>query len=56
MICVFEAPDAEAVRRTASELGYKYDRLWPATIVRLTHELPAVTDRAARLEAVRFLA
>jgi len=34
MICVFEAPDAEAVRRTASELGYKYDRLWPATIVR----------------------
>jgi hypothetical protein len=34
MICVFEAPDAEAVRRTARELGYKYDRLWPATIVR----------------------
>lgn len=33
MICVFEAPDAEAVRRTARELGYKYDRLWPATIV-----------------------
>jgi hypothetical protein len=34
MICVFEAPDAEAVRRTARELGYKYDRLWPSTIVR----------------------
>ena len=34
MICVFEAPEAEAVRRTARDLGYKYDRLWPATIVR----------------------
>jgi hypothetical protein len=34
MICVFEAPDAEAVRRTAHELGYAYDSVWPATIVR----------------------
>jgi Nickel responsive protein SCO4226-like len=33
MICVFEAPDAEAVRQTAVELGYSYDSAWTATIV-----------------------
>jgi hypothetical protein len=33
MICVFEAPDAEAVRRTARQLGYVYDRVWLATVV-----------------------
>jgi uncharacterized protein DUF4242 len=33
MICVFEAPDAEAVRRTARQLGYRYDSVWAATIV-----------------------
>lgn len=33
MICVFEAPDCEAVRRTARKLGYRYDRVWPATVV-----------------------
>jgi hypothetical protein len=33
MICVFEAPDCEAVRRTARHLGYRYDRVWPATVV-----------------------
>ena len=33
MICVFEAPDCEAVRRTARQLGYSYDRVWPATVV-----------------------
>ena len=33
MICVFEAPDAEAVRRAARQLGYRYDSVWPATVV-----------------------
>jgi uncharacterized protein DUF4242 len=33
MICVFEAPDCEAVRRTARQLGYRYDRVWSATVV-----------------------
>lgn len=33
MICIFEAPDAEAVRRVSIQLGYSYDRLWKATIV-----------------------
>ena len=32
-ICVFEAPDAEAVRRTARQLGYRYDNVWAATVV-----------------------
>jgi hypothetical protein len=34
VISVFEAPDAEAVRRTARQLGYAYDRVWTATVVR----------------------
>jgi hypothetical protein len=33
MICVFEAPDAEAVRRNARQLGYRYDNVWAATVV-----------------------
>ena len=33
MICVFQAPDCEAVRRTARQLGYRYDRVWAATVV-----------------------
>jgi len=33
MICVFEAPDAEAVRQTARQLGYRYDAVWTATVV-----------------------
>jgi hypothetical protein len=33
MICVFEAPDCEAVRRTARQLGYCCDRVWPASVV-----------------------
>jgi hypothetical protein len=33
MICVFEAPDCEAVRRTARHLGYRYDSVWLATVV-----------------------
>ena len=33
MICVFEAPDAEAVRRTARALGYRYDSVWAARVV-----------------------
>ncbi len=34
MVCVFEAPDAEAVRQTSRQLGYSYDSIWPATVVR----------------------
>ena len=33
MICVFEAPDAEAVRKTARQLGYRYDSVWTAKVV-----------------------
>lgn len=33
MICIFEAPDAEAVRKVSVQLGYSYDQLWKATIV-----------------------
>ena len=33
MICVFEAPDCEAVRQAARQLGYRYDSVWPATVV-----------------------
>jgi len=33
MICVFEAPDAEAVRRMSAQLGYSYDQVWRATVV-----------------------
>ena len=33
MICVFEAPDAEAVRRAARQLKFRYDRVWLATVV-----------------------
>lgn len=34
MICVFEAPDAEAVRQTSRQLGYSYDSVWLATELR----------------------
>jgi hypothetical protein len=33
MISLFEAPDCEAVRRTARQLRLSYDRVWPATVV-----------------------
>lgn len=33
MICVFDAPDAEAVRQAARQLGLHYDGVWPATVV-----------------------
>jgi hypothetical protein len=33
MICVFDAPDAEAVRRAARQLGLRYDGVWSATVV-----------------------
>jgi hypothetical protein len=33
MICVFEAPDAEAVRRAARQLEFRYDGVWLATVV-----------------------
>ena len=32
-ICVFDAPDAEAVRRAARQLGLRYDGVWSATVV-----------------------
>lgn len=34
MVCVFEAPDAEALRRTSAELGYGYESIWKATVIR----------------------
>lgn len=33
MICIFEAPDAEAVRQMSVQLGYSYDHVWRATVV-----------------------
>ena len=33
MICVFDAPDTEAVRRAARQLGFQYESVWPATVV-----------------------
>lgn len=33
MICVFDAPDAEAVRRVADQLGYSFDSVWSATVI-----------------------
>jgi hypothetical protein len=33
LICVFDAPDAEAVRQAARQLGYQYESVWPATVV-----------------------
>jgi hypothetical protein len=33
MICVFDAPDAEAVRQAARQLGLRYDGVWSATVV-----------------------
>jgi hypothetical protein len=33
MICIFEAPDAEALRRMSDQLGYSHDRIWRATII-----------------------
>jgi uncharacterized protein with GYD domain len=33
MICIFEAPDAEAIRRLSTELGYEYEQVWKATVV-----------------------
>ena len=33
MISVFDAPDAEAVRCAARQLGLRYDGVWSATVV-----------------------
>ena len=33
VICVFDAPDAEAVRRAARQLGLRHDGVWSATVV-----------------------
>ena len=33
MICVFDAPDAEAVRRVSAQLGYSFDSVWSATVL-----------------------
>ena len=31
-VCVFEAADAEAVRRAMDSAGMSYDEVWPATV------------------------
>lgn len=31
-VCVFEGPDAEAVRRAVESAGVQYERLWSATV------------------------
>jgi hypothetical protein len=36
LLCVFEAPDAEAVRSVAQRMGYRYHGLWTATRVGAT--------------------
>ena len=33
MICIFRAPDAEAVRKLSLQLGYSYDQVWRATVI-----------------------
>ena len=32
MICLYAAPDAEAVRRTNTRLGLPFERVWPARV------------------------
>jgi hypothetical protein len=32
MVCVYAAPDAEAVRRTNTRLGLPFERVWPARV------------------------
>ncbi len=32
MVCLFEAPDAEAVRVVNRQVGMPYERIWTATI------------------------
>ena len=32
MICVYQAPDAESVRRAQKEIGMPFDEVWPATV------------------------
>jgi hypothetical protein len=31
MLCLYDAPDAEAVRQVCRQLGAPYDRIWAAT-------------------------
>ena len=38
-LCVFEAPDAESVRRTQRQIGMPFETAWPATF----HETPPAT-------------
>jgi hypothetical protein len=38
MICLYEAPDAEAVRIVQEKAGLPYERTWPASV----HEAPPV--------------
>jgi hypothetical protein len=33
MICLYRAPDAEAVRRTNDQVGLPFERVWSATVV-----------------------
>lgn len=37
MICIFDAPDAEAVRTVADRMGYVYERIWAAIEVTEAH-------------------
>jgi hypothetical protein len=32
MLCMYEAPDAESVRRAQAQAGLPFDRVWPATL------------------------
>jgi hypothetical protein len=41
MICLFEAPDAEAVRQVLAQFGSPYERVWSATVHEAAPEAPA---------------
>ena len=34
MVCVYEAPDAERVRKVQHEARAKFDRVWPAQLIK----------------------
>ena len=37
MICIYDAPDAEAVRQTQRQIGFPFDRAWTATAFEPAH-------------------